>query len=109
LLNPAIIALNRLPNVFYSIISIDQKMAGFCAGFTSADGCTSIPFLAIDSRFSQYSPGGLLITETIRQLINQGRVTSLDLARGDEQYKFTYGGAEHTNYSYDIALALPGQ
>lgn len=102
--NPSIVALNKLPNVFSSIIYIDKAIAGFCAGFTSRDGTIILPFLAIDSRFARFSPGGILLTETLRNLMDAGHPGYFDLSRGDEAYKSAYGGVEYLNFSYKINL-----
>jgi CelD/BcsL family acetyltransferase involved in cellulose biosynthesis len=101
-LNPTIIALKKLTNVFYSIIYIDKTIAGFCAGFTARNGKIILPFLAINSTFSRFSPGGLLITESIKFLIENHNYKYFDLSRGDEKYKYAYGGIEHFNFSYEI-------
>ena len=101
-LNPTIIALKKLTNVYYSIIYIDKTIAGFCAGFTSRNGKIILPFLAINSTLSRFSPGGILITETIKFLIENHDYKYFDLSRGDEKYKYTYGGIEHFNCSYEI-------
>lgn len=104
-LNPTIIALKELKNVYYSIIYIDKAIAGFCAGFTSRNGKIILPFLSINSNFSRYSPGGILITETIKFLMEHHDYKYFDLSRGDEKYKYTYGGIEHYNFSYEINLS----
>lgn len=103
-LNPTILALKELINVYYSIIYIDNAVAGFCAGFTSDNEKVIIPFLAINSAFSRYSPGGILITETIKFLIEHHNYKYFDLSRGDEKYKYAYGGIDHFSYSYNIHL-----
>ncbi|MHC1725276.1 MAG: GNAT family N-acetyltransferase [Syntrophobacteraceae bacterium] len=105
-LNPTIISLNRLPNVFYSIIYINNVLAGFCAGFTSRNGKIIFPFLATDSSFSRYSPGGILITESIRFIIENYDYSYFDLSRGDEKYKYAYGGIEHFAYCYEIDYSI---
>lgn len=102
--NPTIIALYKLPNVYYSILYIEGALAGFCAGFTSSDGKVILPFLAIDTRFSRYSPGGILITSSIKHLHENHQFNYFDLSRGDESYKFLYGGVPHTNHDYEIRL-----
>jgi hypothetical protein len=103
-LNPTIMALIKLKNTFYSIIYIDKKIAGFCAGFSSRNEKIILPFLAIDSIFSRYSPGGILITETIKFLTENHSFKYFDLSRGDEKYKYAYGGIEHFNFLYEIIL-----
>jgi len=101
-INPTTIALKKLTNTFYSIVYIDKKIAGFCAGFSYRNEKIILPFLAIDSIFSRYSPGGILITEAIKFLTENHNYKYFDLSRGDERYKFMYGGIEHYNYHYEI-------
>jgi CelD/BcsL family acetyltransferase involved in cellulose biosynthesis len=102
--NPAIIALTHSPDTFSSIVYIDDQIAGFCAGFTSQDGHVILPFVAMNSKFSRFSPGGLMISEAIRELIQIKKHRYFDLSRGDEQYKTYYGGELHTNFDYEISL-----
>ena len=102
LFNPTFIALKKLPNVFYTIIRIDNAIAGFCAGFASRDGKIILPFVSINSAFKRYSPGGILITETIKYLITNTDYKYFDLSRGNEKYKYDYGGTEHFNFNYEI-------
>ncbi len=100
--NPTMLALGRLPNTFYSILHIDGDVAGFCAGFRAGDGSITLPFLAIEGAFAKYSPGGLLITGTLRHLLEHTDTPVFDLSRGDERYKFDYGGVRHVNHCYTI-------
>lgn len=102
--NPTILALTRLPNTFHAILHIDGAVAGFCAGFTSRQGTITLPFLAIESRFSRYNPGGVLISATVRHLIENSDCTTFDLSRGDEKYKFDYGAVAHANCCFTIRL-----
>jgi CelD/BcsL family acetyltransferase involved in cellulose biosynthesis len=105
-LNPSIIALKKLSNVYHSILYIDKSIAGFCAGFVSHNGKIILPFLAINSVFSRYSPGAILITESIKFLVENHNYKYFDLSRGEEKYKYTYGGIEHFNFTYEICLGL---
>ncbi|BDU73303.1 GNAT family N-acetyltransferase [Mesoterricola silvestris] len=102
--NPTILALGRLPNTCYAILHIDGAVAGFCAGFRAGDGSITLPFLAVEGRFGAYSPGGLLIQGTIRHLLERNDTPVLDLARGNERYKFDYGGVAHANHCYTIRV-----
>jgi hypothetical protein len=101
-LYPIIVAHKKLNNVFYSVLRIEGNVAGFCSGFISKDKRIVVPYLAIDDHFSRYSPGGLLLVNTIKDLLEMKEFISLDLSRGDESYKYTYGGVEHINYHYEF-------
>lgn len=59
--------------------------------------CYYVPRLCIDPDFIKYSPGIVLLCETIRQIINQG-IGHLDLMLGDEPYKTAMGGRVHRNF-----------
>lgn len=72
-------------------------MQGF---ISNHDNVAVIPRLAINSAFNVYCPGGLLITDTIKWLIENSSVRNLDLSRGNESYKYVYGGTEHYNFDF---------
>ena len=101
-LHPTTVALKRLNNVYYSIIYIDNMIAGFSAGLISRQGKIILPYFNINSTFARYSPGGILITETIKYLSENYNYKYFDLSRGTEKYKYTYGGIEHYNFNYEI-------
>ena len=50
-----------------------------------------MPKLAIDSSYSRYSPGILMIMEAVKEWLNEG-IVDFDLCRGDERYKKEVGG-----------------
>ena len=51
-----------------------------------------IPRLAIDDQFRFYSPGYLLICETMKYLLeNNSSIKNIDLCRGTEKYKTDLG------------------
>ena len=95
-INPMTLALGSLKHAFGSILYLDDKMAAICAGFHRRERIVLF-YLGIDSDFGFYSPGGLLITETLKKLSSQGRFDVFDLTRGDEPYKFVYGGKATVN------------
>lgn len=85
-----------------------QSLMGFYSGMIGNNGCAIISRLAINLDFSRYSPGGILINETMKLLCADGGrdvVREFDLARGTEKYKYDYGGIEH--YTFDFVLELP--
>lgn len=60
-------------------------------------GCYYVPRFSHDINHNKYSPGIILICETIKLLIDEG-IHTLDLMRGDEPYKLAMGGTIHKNY-----------
>lgn len=72
-----ILRINKFPAAF--LIAIEDKEH------------IIVPKLAIDSSFKRYSPGYLLIVETLRYGYKVG-ISDFDLCRGDEEYKLKIGG-----------------
>lgn len=97
--NPRVSFLKRNKKSFIDILYINGKIASFVGGYIDDQGRYYIPFLKFNSEFSRYSPGGLIICDSIKTLLadNKQRVKYYDLMTGSEQYKFTYGGAIYTN------------
>ena len=101
--NPLTLSLNQSDNSFISTLRIDSELAAYMQGFITQSGEVAvIPRLAINSDFSVYCPGGILITDTIKWLIDNSRVRNLDLSLGDEKYKYEYGGKEHYNFDFSF-------
>lgn len=72
------------------VLTIDGAVAAFMHVYLH-EGHALMPKLAIDIGYSRYSPGILLVIETIRLLSAQGAV-DFDMCRGDERYKKEVGG-----------------
>lgn len=99
-INPVTIALGRMETAFCSVLEIGGRSAAICTGFGRTGGKMVIPYLSMDESFSSYSPGGLLVEGTVKQLMDRGEFTAFDLGRGDEPYKTRYGGIKHANFAY---------
>ncbi len=91
---------------FHAVLYIDGRIAGFMNGLKSSDNaCIVVPRLAIDNTYRFYSPGYVLVYETIKYLIAEGQVKVLDLSRGDEKYKLDLGGKCY--YTRNFLITLP--
>lgn len=69
-------------------------MNGKIAAYFDAIDCgkeSIIPRLAIDDTFSRYSPGIVLLNESIKHWISRG-MYAIDLTHGTEGYKLSMGG-----------------
>lgn len=94
------ISLRTAPNHFYAYVSIDGKIAAVLLGFINENKTSvSVPRLAINPEFGFFSPGILLLNETIKFLIQNTNIRRLDLTKGTEKYKLQMGGKEYFNYS----------
>lgn len=63
-----------------------------------------VPKLAIDTEYSRYSPGCVMISEYIKKIKSNESEFVLDLSRGAEKYKLSLGGELYYNYGCDIVL-----
>lgn len=82
---------DALPNNFVSAVKIDGEVAAYLAGFTNRDTLV-VPRLAIVTSLGKYSPGILLLNETIKHFSAAETVCNIDLSTGDEPYKLSMGG-----------------
>ena len=91
--------MTSIDNGQFFILSIDDIPAAVMAGFFSRSRDSFVvPVLFSNNDFLRYSPGIILINEVIKELIQES-VNYLDLARGNEQYKYMMGGETHLNYT----------
>ena len=102
--NPVTKTIKSGKNSFIAILYINNQIASFCGGLSINNSRITIPYLSMDSRYSKYSPGGLLITETLKYLIEKSNYQFFDLGRGDELYKYRYGGKKHNNCTYQFSF-----
>lgn len=105
--NPFTIALENSANYIDGSFYIDDRMVAYCQALLSNDGRVIVPKLSIDLEYKRYNLGGLLISEMIKALsekMDNDVCCELDLSRGDERYKYDYGGMNH--YNYNIVLPL---
>lgn len=98
-------SLKSLPNSFHAVLYGNGRIMGFMSGFISYNGTIAvIPRLAIDSKYRFYSPGYVLLAETLRWLETNTQCRCLDLCRGDEQYKLDMGGTIYYTASVDFRM-----
>ena len=97
-------AMTRLTNVFCSYIVIDGKIAGYFFGLKAKNNYAVIMQVAFDEEMKKYSPGMILLSDSIENFYSSHTICQFDLATGDEQYKFNLGAKEHytNNYIYCI-------
>ena len=80
-------------NGFVAVVKVDGRIAGFMEGYINErKKSLEVPRLAIDDAFSFYSPGMLLLNESVKWLIENSDVRIIDLCRGTEKYKIDMGG-----------------
>lgn len=83
------------------MLKINDEIAGVMSGLISQD-IYIVPRLAINDKFKRYSPGIILLNETIKWLQNNRSIINLDLSFGLEPYKFSMGGTKYNCYNFTI-------
>jgi hypothetical protein len=98
-------AMKQLKDYVHFILYIDGKPVAFCCGFVSKDGSSVVlPRLAINSEYAKFSPGILLVSESINKLFELGTVNKFDMMQGDERYKYEMGGRAHLLYEFELTF-----
>lgn len=94
-------SLRRLSNAFHAALFSQDECMCFMAGFADyKETRVVIPRLAINDAYKFYSPGYLLICETMRWLAAHSTIREIDLSRGTERYKTDLGGELYHTCSY---------
>ncbi len=98
-------AMTRLESSIVATLWQGDTLAAFWAGYFSPSGeSVTVPRLAINLQFSRYSPGSILINESIKEFHNSyPEVRELDLSSGTEKYKYDMGGVEYNTYIFNTA------
>lgn len=92
------------PDNFYAAVYMNDKLAAFLSGMVEKGGTSAIiPRLSIEDEFSKYSPGVVLINETVRKMTSDLNIRYLDLSKGAEKYKFSMGGQPYNTYNIEIS------
>jgi hypothetical protein len=81
----------------YVLFHKDTPISYMAGLLDKGQGSYYVPRLCIDEAYYKYSPGIILIVETVRQFATLG-LCHLDLMLGDEPYKTMMGGRIHKNY-----------
>lgn len=84
----------------HAILMIDGCVAAFMAGYLRY-GRYIVPRLSVSEEFLFYSPGILLIDQIVSWMMERGHHV-LDLAQGDEKYKYQMGAETHYSYCYTL-------
>ena len=75
------------------VLRINGMVSAYFDGIYN-NGEVIVPRLAIADGFNRYSPGVILLNESIKHLI-ENKIDSIDLTHGQENYKISMGGKVH--------------
>ena len=92
---------SQCDSVFLSTIIINNEIAAYCEGGFNNNNVLSIARVATNLDYYHFSPGQILLIETIESI--RETVRYFDLTRGLEEYKFKLGGCLHNNYKFTIS------
>lgn len=99
------LSMDRLPQSELVTLEIDGRLAAFMHIYVDGEHVV-MPKLAIEASFSRYSPGIVMLLESLRRLRERG-VTDFDMCRGDERYKREMGGENQPLGGIYIKNATP--
>lgn len=91
----------KAPNSITIILEINGKLAAFLSGLYDTERLI-VPRLSINDEFRRYSPGMILVNETIKYFDSSSQLRVLDLSMGEEPYKFQLGGIIHKSYTFRL-------
>lgn len=97
-------SLRSSANAFHAALYSQGVLMAFMSGY--ADHCGSrvlIPRLAINNDFRHYSPGYVLLNDTMHYLCAHTDIREIDLSRGTERYKTDLGGKLYFTYSFTFS------
>ena len=92
---------------YLAVLRIGGRIAATMEGYVNRSRrALEMPRLSMDSSFSEYGPGRLLVAECVRWMLAETDLRILDLCRGDERYKRELGGRRYLTRC--VALELGG-
>jgi CelD/BcsL family acetyltransferase involved in cellulose biosynthesis len=94
-------------NVLVARLTLDGKLLAASVSFLS-NNRLYYDFGSFDLRWAKYSPGSLLLRETIRWAVDNG-VEVFDFAPGADHYKTKWSDGEVTVSDYLVACTLRGR
>ncbi len=94
-------SLYDLDNTRLFCVEINNILTAFMLCYADGHGNIVVPKLAIHPDYQKWSPGSLLIVETLKWCYDHG-IRDFDLSRGDEVYKRRFGGIEERIARYSL-------
>ncbi len=100
--------LNKAANNFHAVLLLNNEIAAFASGLIFKDKRVMLSRLNMLTKYSKYSPGGLLISSMVKYFVEQKEAGKLDidimdLSQGGHKkssYKISYGGQLYYNYVF---------
>ena len=83
---------------------LDGSLAAFMTGYLTNYNEITFPMISMNSEYAKFSPGKVMISESVKYLQNNTNIRVLDVSRGEERYKTEMGGHSHFNYKFSMKL-----
>jgi len=99
-------AMRERGNYIHFILCINDCVAAFCTGFISPEKGEILLFrLAINGDFAEFSPGILLLNESIKKIYELGIAKKIDMLEGNQRYKHEMGARQHNCYAFELQFS----
>lgn len=98
------ILIRRWDRVASFVMYLNDVPVAFMSGmYNESHDTFYVPRLSCNNQYLRYDTGILMLNESIKILLTDG-ISTVDLTRGDEMYKFAMGGGKHVNYTIRIGI-----
>lgn len=96
------ILIRRWDRVSSFVMYLNDIPVAFMSGmYNESHDTFYVPRLSCSNQYLRYDTGILMLNESIKILLTEG-ISTVDLTRGDEMYKFAMGGGKHVNYAIRV-------
>lgn len=76
-----------------AVLRLGGRIAASLEGYANFHrGALEVPRVSMDDAFAAYGPGRLLVAECLKWMLSATGLSTLDLCRGGERYKYDLGG-----------------
>ena len=101
--------LNDCEASFHGVLFLNDRVAAFTSGLICRDRRIAFCRLAMNTKLAQYGPGVVLLSSTMKHIIEQNKkgllhVEQMDLSEGTGggmSYKYAFGGVGYYRYDFN--------
>lgn len=97
-------AMEQLDSQYSFLLYLNGELAAVMTGFEMNDHGIVFPIVAMNSDWQRFSPGKVMIAESVKYLQENTDIRYIDLSRGEERYKREMGGQKHLNFTCTLTL-----
>lgn len=97
-------SMQSMDNSWLCIFNYNEEIAGYLYGLKDRDGIIRVMHNVFNYEYDFYSPSFRGLYDVITNCIEDKKVIQLDLTRGDEKYKYMFGGEEIQLARFELSL-----